>query len=244
MLSLEKLTIGYSGRVIASDLTAVLPTGSLTALVGRNGMGKSTLLRTLAGLLLPLSGSVSPMPSARDVAIVLTTPIGVEALTVADVVALGRIPHTGLTGRLHAADFAAIDHALELCAITHLRERRIGHISDGERQRAMIARAIAQDTPVILLDEPTAFLDYPSKVAVLQLLKRLCAEGKTILFSTHDLELAFQLADRLWMLDGVNGAQGRGCLVEGTPRELAANGRLGSLAANLVFDPLNLRFNL
>lgn len=237
MLSLDKLSIGYGGRVIASDLTAVLPTGTLTALVGRNGTGKSTLLRTLAGLLQPLAGSVTPRPSAHDVAIVLTTPVGVGALTVADVVALGRIPHMGLTGRLHTDDYVAIDRALELCAIASLRECRIGEISDGERQRTMIARAIAQDTPIILLDEPTAFLDFPTKVATLKLLKELCANGKTILLSTHDLELTFQLADHLWLLD-------RGRLSEGTPRDLAANGRLAALAADLVFDPYSLRFNL
>lgn len=244
MLNISMLTIGYGGKVIASDLTAVLPTGSLTALVGRNGMGKSTLLRTIAGLLPPLAGCVSlddgtasQRLTAHDVAIVLTSPVSAGALTVADVVALGRIPHTGLTGRLHEADFAAIDHALELCAIGHLRERRIAHISDGERQRVMIARAIAQDTPIILLDEPTAFLDFPTKVSTLQLLKELCANGKTILLSTHDLELTFQFADRLWMFD-------KGRLVEGTPNELAADGSLAALAAGLVFDPHNLRFNL
>lgn len=237
MLQLDNVSIGYGGRVIARDLTAVLPTATLTALVGRNGTGKSTLLRTLAGLLPPLGGSVTPRPTARDVAIVLTTPVGVGALTVADVVALGRIPHMGLTGRLRDADYAAIDYALQLCALEHLRHRRIGEISDGERQRAMIARAIAQDTPLILLDEPTAFLDFPAKVSTLQLLKELCAGGKTILLSTHDLELVFQLADRLWLLDD-------GRLTEGTPRELADNGSLAALAAGLVFDPHNLRFNL
>lgn len=237
MLSLDKLTIGYSGKVIASDLTAVLPTGSLTALVGRNGMGKSTLLRTLAGLLQPLAGSVKPSPSSRDVAIVLTAPVGFGALTVADVVAFGRIPYMGLTGRLHETDYAAVDRALHLCAIEHLRHRRIGEISDGERQRTMIARAIAQDTPIILLDEPTAFLDFPTKVSTLKLLKTLCDDGKTILFSTHDLELAFQLVDRLWMLDD-------GRLTEGSPREMAADGRLATLAAGLVLDSHDLRFNL
>lgn len=237
MLQLDNVSIGYGGRVIARDLTAVLPTATLTALVGRNGTGKSTLLRTLAGLLPPLGGSVTPRPTARDVAIVLTTPVGVGALTVADVVALGRIPHMGLTGRLHDADYAAVDRALKLCTIEHLRHQRIGEISDGERQRTMIARAIAQDTPIILLDEPTAFLDFPAKVSTLQLLKELCADGKTILLSTHDFELVFQLADRLWLLDD-------GGLTEGTPRELADNGCLASLAAGLVFDPHNLRFNL
>lgn len=244
MLHLDTLTIGYGGKVIARDLTAMLPTGTLTALVGRNGTGKSTLLRTLAGLLPPLSGSVTPKPSARDVAIVLTTPVGVGALTVADVVALGRIPHMGLTGRLHADDYAAVNRALELCTITHLRDCRIGEVSDGERQRAMIARAIAQDTPIILLDEPTAFLDFPAKVATLRLLKELCANGKTILLSTHDLELTFQLADRLWLLDGGTPNEPGPRLIEGTPQELAANGAIATLFPHAEFESHSMRFRL
>lgn len=237
-MRIHQLSIGYSGKVIARDLTAVLPSGSVTALVGSNGCGKSTLLRTIAGLQPSLGGSITPMPDARNLAIVLTDRIDVPALTVTDVVALGRLPHTGLAARLSAADYTAITHAMEMAGITHLATRRIGELSDGERQRAMIARAIAQDTPIILLDEPTAFLDFPSKVETLKLLCRLAhEEGKTILISTHDLEITFQLADRLWLL-------GHGCITEGTPDELAADGSIANLFPHLKFEGKTMRFRL
>lgn len=238
MLQTDQLTIGYSGKVIARDLTAILPARTLTALVGSNGCGKSTLLRTIAGLLPPLSGTVSPEANARNTALVLTDRIDAAGLRVADVVALGRIPHTGLTGRMTDDDVAATQRAMTLCDILHLQHCRMSEISDGERQRTMIARAIAQDTPIILLDEPTAFLDFPSKVSTLKLLRLLAHdEGRTILLSSHDLEITFQLADRLWLLS-TSG------LREGTPEELAHNGALARLFPLLQFDTINLRFNL
>lgn len=237
MLQLHNLSIGYGGKVIAHDLTAELPTGTLTALVGSNGCGKSTLLRTLGGLQPPVSGMSTPQADAHSVALVLTDRIDAAGLRVRDVVALGRIPHTGLTGKLAEGDLAAIDRAMTLCNIFHLQDRRMSEISDGERQRTMIARAIAQDTPLILLDEPTAFLDFPSKVDTLRLLKQLCQQGKTILLSTHDLEITFQLADRLWLL-----ADGR--LTEGSPSELATHGDIATLFPHLTFDTNTLRFNL
>lgn len=237
-MGISMLTIGYGGKVIASDLTAVLPTGTLTALVGSNGCGKSTLLRTLAGLQPGLGGEISPSPSAEAVAIVLTDRIDAPALTVDDVVALGRIPHTGLTGRLTPKDHEAVGQAIALCGIEHLRQRPLSQLSDGERQRAMIARAIAQDTPLILLDEPTAFLDFPGKVETLRLLARLAHdEGKTILLSTHDLEIAFQLADRLWLMAD-------GHLTEGAPAQLAANGQIAALFPHVEFESATMRFRL
>lgn len=238
MLSLDKVTIGYSGKVIARDLTAVLPTGSVTALVGRNGCGKSTLLRTVAGLQPALGGEITPAANATTLAIVLTDRIEVPALTVIDVVALGRLPHTGLTARLSEEDHTAIRSAMEMAGISHLATRRIGEISDGERGRTMIARAIAQDTPIILLDEPTAFLDFPAKVATMQLLRRLAhEEGKTILLSTHDLEITFQLTDRLWLMS-------HGRITEGTPTELAADGSIADLFPHLEFEGESMRFRL
>ena len=238
MFQLDKVTIGYSGKVIARDLTAVLPSGSVTALVGSNGCGKSTLLRTLAGLQPALGGSVAPEANAKNLAIVLTDRIIAPALSVTDIVALGRLPHTGLTARLTPADHMAISDAMEKAGIGHLATRRIGEISDGERQRTMIARAIAQDTPIILLDEPTAFLDFPSKVDTLRLLSRLAhEEGKSILLSTHDLEITFQLADRLWLM-----SQGR--ITEGTPDELAANGAIADLFPHVEFESDSKRFRL
>lgn len=238
MLHLEQLSIGYGGKVIAHDLTAVVPSGSVTALVGSNGCGKSTLLRTIAGLQPALGGNVTPRPSARQMAVVLTDHIDVPAMSVADVVALGRLPHTGLTARLTADDYAAMNRAMEMAGIAPLATRRLSQLSDGERQRAMIARAIAQDTPIIILDEPTAFLDFPAKVETLRLLCRLAHdEGKSILLSTHDLEITFQQADRLWLLAG-------GSLTEGTPSALAASGAIAALFPHLGFDSNTLRFNL
>lgn len=238
MLKLEHLSIGYSGKVIASDLTAVLPTGSVTALVGNNGCGKSTLLRTIAGLQQSLGGNIAPSPNATTMSIVLTDRIDVPALCVKDIVALGRLPHTGLTGRLTDEDYAMCQKSLEICGISHLATRRIGAISDGERQKTMIARAIAQDTPIILLDEPTAFLDFPAKVETMQLLCRLAHdEGKTILLSTHDLEITFQLVDRLWLMS-------HGRITEGTPTELAANGSIATLFPHLEFEEETMRFRL
>lgn len=237
-VKLDRATIGYSGKVIARDLTAVLPAGSVTALVGSNGCGKSTLLRTIAGLQPSLGGSITPKPDARNLAVVLTDRIDVPALTVNDVVALGRLPYMGLAARLSAVDRTTIAHAMEMAGIAHLSLRRIGELSDGERQRAMIARAVAQDTPIILLDEPTAFLDFPSKVDTLKLLCRLAhEEGKTILLSTHDLEIAFQLADRLWLLsdDGIS---------EGSAEELAACGAISAIFPHIKFDSNTLRFIL
>ena len=217
VLSISNLSTGYRGKVVAQGLTAQLLPASLTALVGPNGAGKSTLLRTLAALQPALAGEVrwqgralaeyNASELARLVAVVLTARTESESLTVEDVVALGRLPYTGLSGRLTSADRALVEDAMAQMGVGNWRKRRVQTLSDGERQRVMIAKALAQQTPVIMLDEPTAFLDFPGKVALLRLLERLSSvHGKTILFSTHDLELALQLACRLWVLsaDGLS----------------------------------------
>ena len=253
-LRLAGLTTGYGRgrrrRTVSAGLDAALPEGSLTALVGTNGAGKSTLLRTLAGLIPPLGGNIvwrgkpladySARALARTVAVVLTRRSAATGLTVADVVRMGRMPYTGFSGRLSAHDRDVADHALELAGAARLRNRDVASLSDGELQRTMIAKALAQETPAILLDEPTAFLDFPGKVGVLRLLRRLAAEhGKTILFSSHDLELTFQTVERLWLLspDGI---------AEGSPRQLAAEGSLEHFfhAAGVSFDRAVLRFRL
>lgn len=191
-LTFENLTIGYqlghkNEKVVASGLSATLESGLLTCLLGRNGTGKSTLLRTLAELW------------QGDVAVVLTDPLDVRNLTVEEVVALGRTPHTNFWGTLRQEDKAVVAEAMKLVGITSLAQTDIGTLSDGERQKVMIAKALAQQTPIILLDEPTAFLDYPSKQEVMQLLHMLAHEqGKAILLSTHDVELAEQYADQIW----------------------------------------------
>lgn len=237
MIRVENLTIGYAARggkrTVASGLCASLHGGEMTCLIGANGVGKSTLLRTLSGFQAPLSGSVyingqeigdySVSRLSRIISVVLTGRPETDNLTVAELVAIGRNPYTGFWGTLTSEDRAVVENSLEQTGISHLAERMVYSLSDGERQKMMIAKALAQQTDVIFLDEPTAFLDYPSKVEMMQLLHKLAADtGKIIFMSTHDLELTLRIADRLWLLtDG-------GTLHVGTPRELSEGGQLAS----------------
>ena len=214
-LELHDLYIGYAedaGRhIVAEALSASLPKGTMACLVGANGVGKSTLMRTLSGFQPALRGEVridgrtleeySPRELSERVGVVLTERENTPDLAVEEVVAIGRMPYTNFWGTLTTADRQAVDEAIALVGIEHLRHKKIGCVSDGERQKAMIAKALAQQTDVIFLDEPTAFLDYGSKVSVMRLLRQLAREqGKAILLSTHDLEIAFQTADEMWIL--------------------------------------------
>ena len=215
---LSSLKIGYKDNTVAEEINATLQAGELVCLVGRNGSGKSTLLRTMAGLQRPLSGSVmlsggmtspdcdlyalSANERARTVSVVLTDAVQADGLTVANVVAAGRSPSTGFFGVLSDADHSIVSQSLERVGMCGFARRPMVTLSDGERQKVMIAKALAQQTPVILLDEPTAFLDYPSKMETLQLLSQLChEERKAIIVSTHDLDAATGKADRLWVMD-------------------------------------------
>jgi len=195
-VSTNNLTIGYGTKVIQHELSFALNAGELVCMLGRNGCGKSTLLRTLAGLQPALSGTYE----IGDVAVVLTDKLLLENTTVRDVVALGRYPYTSFLGRLTEEDERIIDEGLRVTGYG-LRDAMFNELSDGEKQRVLIAKALAQQTPVILLDEPTAHLDLPNRILVLQLLRRLAHEqGKTILISTHELELALRLSDRILLL--------------------------------------------
>lgn len=251
-LFIDGLAVGYgTGRhrhTVGSNLSAALPPASLTCLIGVNGAGKSTLLRTLSGLLPPLTGSVEIMGkrieslSVRQMStllsIVLTARPDTGHLTAEETVAAGRMPYTPLSGRLSETDQKLVDEAMRLTGTAHLRSRALASLSDGERQRVMVAKSLAQDTPLILLDEPTAFLDFPGKIGTLRLLQNLAHDrGKTILLSTHDLEPAFRLADRLWLLTP-------GGLLSGTPRALAADSTLARYFAadGIKFDSEQLRF--
>ena len=250
-IRLENLGIGYRAKgnekIVANGICADIRAGELTCLLGRNGIGKSTLLRTLADFQPPLGGRIEVDGEVRGtrsnerstlISVVLTEKPDVRNMTARELVELGRSPYTGFWGRLTKDDHLAVSEALEMVSIMSLADRKVHTLSDGERQKVMIAKALAQQTPVILLDEPTAFLDFPGKVDIMQLLHRLAHEhGKIILLSTHDIELALQMADRIWLMDDGN-------IHLGTPRQLADNGTLNSLIAHegMVFDTERLCF--
>lgn len=211
-ITTNRLTVGYRGHRVVEDISLSLPCGRLVCLLGPNGAGKSTLLRTLCGFQPPIAGTVTISGSdittmsaaevARLVSVVLTDRPLTLSLTAAEMVGMGRAPYTGFWGRLSDDDHRLVSEAMQTVGVDSLATRRMGQLSDGERQKVMIAKALAQHTPVIVLDEPTAFLDYPSKVAVMKTLARLAHdEGKTILMSTHDLELAAQLGDELMEIE-------------------------------------------
>ena len=211
-ITTNRLTVGYRGHRVVEDISLSLPCGRLVCLLGPNGAGKSTLLRTLCGFQPPIAGTVTISGSdittmsaaevARLVSVVLTDRPLTPSLTAAEMVGMGRAPYTGFWGRLSDYDRRLVSEAMQTVGIAPLATRRMGQLSDGELQKVMIAKALAQHTPVIVLDEPTAFLDYPSKVAVMKTLARLAHdEGKTILMSTHDLELAAQLGDELMKIE-------------------------------------------
>ena len=209
IISLSQLSVGYSSsHPVISDISVELHSGQLVCLIGENGIGKSTLLKTLTGFLPKLKGrllldnrdieSFSQQELARQVSIVLTQKPDVQNLTIEEIIGLGRSPYTGFFGRLRAEDRLVVDDAIAAMGIEKLRGRMIQTLSDGERQKVMIAKALAQETPVILLDEPTAFLDFPSKVDTFQSLRNMAHErDKLILLSTHDLDLAVRFADSL-----------------------------------------------
>lgn len=203
---LQSLSIGYSHKVIAADINAQIKGGELTCLIGRNGTGKSTLMRTLAGFLKPLGGSalldgrdvsrLSPAERSHLISVVLTDRVDIDGMRVKDLVSVGRQPYTGFFGKMSSDDEEVVNKAIADVGMTDFAGRQVNSLSDGERQKVMIAKALAQQTPVILLDEPTAFLDYPSKKEMFQMLSQLCHEqGKAVLVSTHDLDIALPIAD-------------------------------------------------
>lgn len=234
-IEIRDLSIGYRTRrktkQVGSGLDASIRSGELTCLLGANGVGKSTLLRTLTAFQPPLAGEVrifdrpveryNASELARLLGVVLTEKCDLHNMAVEELVGMGRSPYTGFWGGLSQEDLRATDEAIDRVGIASLRGRMVHTLSDGERQKVMIAKALAQQTPVILLDEPTAFLDYPSKVEIMQLLLRLTREAdRTIFLSTHDLELALQIADRIWLME-----RGRGVTV-GTPEDLSLDGSM------------------
>lgn len=254
MIELRNVSIGYRSkhgvRTVASGLNGTIRRGELTCLLGANGIGKSTLLRTLSAFQPKTGGEIyvegrelstySDKELSRLIGVVLTEKPDVRNMTVRELVSLGRSPYTGFWGSYSKADLEIVDESIAQVGIEALSGRMIHTLSDGERQKVMTAKALAQQTPIIYLDEPTAFLDYPSKVEVMQLLRRISRAElphdtgqktifpelphstgqRTIFLTTHDVELALQLADTIWLMTREEG------LVTGTPRQLAEQGAL------------------
>ena len=231
------LSIGYpdkhNTKRVAEHLNASIHSGELTCLLGTNGVGKSTLLRTLSAFQPPLGGTIDlldrPLSTYDDrqlatvIGVVLTEKSDIRNMTVEELVGLGRSPYTGFWGTLKESDRKIVHEAIARVRIEPLTQRMVHTLSDGERQKVMIAKALAQETPIIFLDEPTAFLDFPSKVEVMQLLHNLTHTlQKTVFMSTHDLELALQIADKIWLMDRANG------IAIGTPEDLSLEGKLSS----------------
>ena len=244
-LQAQAVTLGYADRTILHDLSLAVPDGRVTAIIGPNACGKSTLLRALARLLSPASGAVlldgkaiGRQPTkdvARALGLLPQSPIAPDGITVADLVARGRSPHQGMFRQWSRADEAAVDAALAATATAHLATARVEELSGGQRQRVWIAMALAQDTPLLLLDEPTTFLDLRHQVEVLHLVRRLNREGgRTVVMVLHDIGLAGRYADRLVLMEG-----GR-VLAEGTPAEVVTPQNLldaFGLDARVIPDP-------
>lgn len=245
MLRLDGLSVGYSGTrgVVLDEVATSAKPGAFVCVLGRNGAGKSTLMRTIAGLQPALGGTalledqdiaaMRPQTRARRIAVVLTERAASPGLTVNDVVSLGRQPFTNWQGRLSAEDKELARAALDMAGATKFVGRQFDDLSDGERQRVMIARAIAQSPALMVLDEITAFLDLPGRVEVMALLRAHARKtGTVVLLSSHDLDLSLQLADSVWLLDGDDG------LAVGTPQSLIEDGHIGR-----AFDSEAVRFS-
>ena len=246
ILSTSNLSIGYKSRkgtvAITQDLNLNLNSGKLIALIGANGIGKSTLLRTITGIQSPLAGSVflkeknintyKPLDLAQSLSLVLTEKLPPSNLSVFELVALGRQPYTNWVGTLTETDVEKIKQAMQLTQIEHLASKRHFEISDGQLQKVLIARALAQDTPLIILDEPTTHLDLLHKVSLFKLLKKLTQETqKCILFSTHDIDLAIQLSDEMIIMTPE-------MVVQDEPCNLISKGSFNALFKDehIVFD--------
>jgi len=238
ILTCTNLTIGYRNqkaviKEVSKDLNLHLKRGELVCLIGPNGSGKSTLIRTLTGIQPPLHGEVwlcnkkieehSSEEKARTLSVVLTSQVQAGYLTAFDIVALGRFPYTNWAGRLTESDKQIVKSALASVGAGDLTPRFIHEMSDGERQKVMIARALAQEPELMVLDEPTAFLDLPHKIETMRILRMVAQNaGKSILLSTHDLNLAIRCADQLWIINR------SGTMISGTPEDLVLSGIFGS----------------
>jgi iron complex transport system ATP-binding protein len=256
VLSVTQLSIGYQlspleKKVVASGINLTLPKGELVCLLGPNGAGKSTLMRTLSGMQKPLHGSVvldevniHEIPArslAKKLSVVLTERVEGGLLTAYEVVSLGRYPYTNWSGTLSEHDHAIVAESIRQVGAEELATRTLTELSDGERQKIMMARALTQEPQVMILDEVTAFLDLPRRVEFMRLLRKMAHEtNRAILLSTHDLDLALRSADKIWLLPK------GGALVEGAPEDLVLDGSFQKAFASegIQFDSATGSFNI
>ncbi|WBU91001.1 ABC transporter ATP-binding protein [Cellulophaga omnivescoria] len=253
-LQVTNLSVGYSSKkqqnIICKDINFALKEGELSAIVGTNGIGKSTLLRTLANVQAKLNGTIAvdniilenykPTELASKISVVLTEKIASKNLTVIEIIALGRQPYTNWIGTLTTTDKDKITEAISLVQIEELQHKKCYELSDGQLQKVMIARALAQDTSIILLDEPTSHLDLYHKATILKLLKNIAHKTKkTILFTTHEIEVALQLCDKILILD-------KNTNHFGTPTDLIAAKKFNALFPKdtIVFDENTASFKV
>jgi iron complex transport system ATP-binding protein len=241
-IHISGLSIGYNKSSVVKEITASFNSGELICLIGRNGEGKSTLIKTLCKLLPPIYGSIlindkdlfklNDKEFANLISVVLTSKISITNISVKEFIAFGRYPYTNWLGKLNKDDEEQIQNAVKMCEISHLINRDFNLLSDGEKQKVNIARAIAQHTPIIILDEPTAHLDLVNNVEIFKLLKELAHKyGKTIVFSTHYIEFALQLADKIGLIDD-------GSFFCDTPKNIIASKKIDQL-----FDKKSVKFN-
>ena len=247
ILRTTNLSVGYTNKnkhkVIRNQLNLSVFPSDLIAIIGPNGCGKSTLLRTLAGLQIPLGGEIfieeeilkkkSYKEKAKLISVVLTDRIQVSGLTVYELIAMGRYPHTNWMSKLSSMDEEKIKDAISLIDLNGFENRNISELSDGEKQRVMIAKALVQDTPLLFLDEPTAHLDLNNRIEVLSLLQKIAKQTqKAVLFSTHELDLALKLANRIWLPAKESN------LMDVTTKDVISNNLLNEVFPNCV-----IRFN-
>lgn len=244
-LQLSNLSIGYNRKggpsIIQSKLNLLAGRGEMIALIGKNGCGKSTLLRSISCMQPIFKGEIlldktdvskiSPKKRAKLLSVVLTGQQQVASFTVEELISIGRDPYTGWLGSLTQNDKEIISESIRLTHLEGFENRSIDELSDGERQRTFIARALAQDTPVILLDEPTSHLDLPNRIDILLLLQKLARDtGKTILISTHELETAMQVADKLWIMEKDKG------VTVGVPEDMVINGSFDKVFNHKTYE--------